>query len=358
MTDLDQRITSTLRERAKGEIDTRRLLRAARARGHRRQLRRRAAAGTALTLVGVLGFVGVTGTDFAGLPGRLPWIATTPTVAPAVPPRADGVPGAAQRPDLVGTDARVLHLSLDTSQARYLRWDINVYAEVESIRFSVAGELPVVVDVSRSAEQLNNMGIDGPGSQWIRVPLAFDGGVQPVGATGGLAKGWQPFPGVYARATMLVGDRAALDRAVDALRWNEARRCEAPLRLTTLPKDATVVGCKADVSAVPNGVTAELTIGRGESSVMYVRLMYGAQIAGSRSDGNRTVDGRPAHLDDKRGQLELLDIPKAHLVAQFGWPWPGVDPPKGYVSFTEADAETLLAGARLPEELGRPDTWK
>lgn len=350
MTDLDQRIASVLRERAEGETDTRRLLRAARARGRRRQLRRRVATGTALTLVGILGFAGVTGADFAGLPGRLPWTATTPSVPAVVPSRADGVPGAAQRPDLVGTDPRVLHLGLDTSRARYLGWDLNGYAKVESVRFNVGGGQPVVVEVSRSAEQLNNMVIEGPGSQLIEVPpLAFDGGVQSVGATGGLAKGWQPVPGVYARATMLVGDRAAVEKAVDALRWDEARRCEAPLQLTTLPKDAMVIGCRVDVSGFPNGFTTELAIARGESAVMYVRLVYGAQIAGSRSDGNRTIGGRPAYLDPKGEQLELLGIPKAHLIADFGWPADG---------FTEADAETLLAGAQLPEDLGRPETWK
>ncbi|MEU8262433.1 hypothetical protein AB0C02_17600 [Micromonospora sp. NPDC048999] len=358
MTDLDQRIASVLRERAEGEIDTRRLLRVSRAQGRRRQLRRRAATGTALTLAGILGLVGVTGTDFTGLPGRLPWIATTPTVAPPVPPRADGVPGAAQRPDLVGGDPRVLHLGLDTSRARYLGWNIYGWTQTESIRFSVGGGQPVVVEVSRSAQRLNDAAIDGPGSQRITVPpLAFDGGVQPLGTTGGLAKGWQPVPGVYARVTMLVGDRAALERAVDVLRWDEARRCEAPLRLTTLPKDATLTDCDVDVSAVPNGLRAQYTIGRGESAAMYVRLMYGAQIAGSRSDGNRTVDGRPAYLSPDGATLELLDIPKAHLVAAFGWLWPGIDPAKGYVSFTEADATTVLAGAQVPKDLSDPETW-
>lgn len=94
MTDLDQRIASALRERADGDVDTDRLLRGSRTLGRRRQARRRITAGTALTLVGVLGLVGVVRADVGGLAERLPWAATTPaTPPPPVPPPADGVPG-------------------------------------------------------------------------------------------------------------------------------------------------------------------------------------------------------------------------------------------------------------------------
>ena len=87
MTDLDQRIVSVLREHAEGETDTGRLLRRSRALGRRRQVRRRVTAGTALALVGVLGFTGVVRADVGGLAERMPWTAATPEVAPTpLPP--------------------------------------------------------------------------------------------------------------------------------------------------------------------------------------------------------------------------------------------------------------------------------
>jgi hypothetical protein len=283
VTDLDERIASVLREHAEGETDTHRLLRASRARGRRRQLRRRAATGTALALVGVLGFAGMTGTDLGGLTGRLPWTAATPSVAAPVPPRADGVPGVAQRPDLVGTDPGVLHLGVDPRQARYLGWAVHRSNQVESIQFSVGGGRPVRVEVSRSAQAIKELLIDGVPLPDAVVRLTFDGAVRQFGGTaGGLVKAWQPVPGLYARASMLGGDRSALAKAVDAIRWDEARRCGVPLRLGTLPARTTMSACSVDVTAYPGGLRAEFTLQREPSAAMWVRLVYGAQMGTAR----------------------------------------------------------------------------
>jgi hypothetical protein len=354
VTDLDQRITSVLREHAEGETDTHRLLRESRARGRRRQLRRRTATGTTLALVGVLGIVGVGGADLGGLSGRLPWVSASPT-APPVPPRADGVPGAAQRPDLVGTDAQVLHLGVDPSQARYLRWSSDASGG-ESIRFSVGNGQPFLVEVSRSAQPFE-YGIEGFPTSAAPVRPTFDGEIRQVGGTtGGLVKTWQPAPGLYARASTLGGDRRALARAVDALRWNEARRCAAPLRLDTLPRGARVTACSVDVTAFPGSLTVQLTVSR-DPMTMWVQLLYGAQISGGRAESNRTVGGRPAYLYPAGTKLELLGIPKVHLTADVGGPWTD-----GYLkdkpTFTEADMASVLAGAQVAKDLTDPATWK
>ncbi|SCG37425.1 hypothetical protein GA0070609_0417 [Micromonospora echinaurantiaca] len=359
MTDLDQRIASVLRERAEGEIDSHRLLSASRARGRRRQLRRRFATGTALALVGVLGFVGVTGPDLTGLPGRLPWTAATPTVAPPVPPRVDGVPGAAQRPELVGTDPRVLHLGVDRSRARYLRWAVHSSNRVESVQFSVGGGRPVLVEVSGSAEAIDEFLLDGVPLQEAVIPLTFDGAVQEFGGTArGLVTAWQPAPGLYARASTLGGDRSALAQAMDAVRWDEARRCATPLRLSTLPAGATLSACSVEATAFPAGLRVEFTLHREPSATMWVRLLYGAQIAGGTTESNRVVGGRPAYLYPDGTKLELLGIPKAHLTADFGAPLPGTERPEGDPGFSEADATGVLAGAQLAKDLTDPDTWE
>ncbi|TNH22587.1 hypothetical protein FHG89_28840 [Micromonospora orduensis] len=362
MIDLDEQIAQTLRERAEGDVDTNRLLRASRARGRRRQLHRRVAAGTALSLVGALGVVGVTGTGLDGLTGRLPWTATTPTGATPVPPRVDGVPGAAADPALVGSDPNVLHFGLDPARARYLGWSV-IRGNAESVRLSVRDDQPVHVEVSHTPElstsvSFGNVQVDavGPG------PQTFDGTIHPVnGGANGMVTSWHPAPGLYARAVILRGDRAGLEQAVGALRWNEARSCAVPLRLDTLPAGAPINSCSVDVSSYPRLVTSDFTLGRATTQVMFVNYRY-ASGAGTRTEGNRTIAGRPAHLSEDGTTLDLFGIPRTVVSATFGWGWEGRQPigakPGASSGFTEADATTVLAGARVVEDPTRPQSWK
>ncbi|WP_089158438.1 hypothetical protein [Micromonospora sp. NBS 11-29] len=356
MTELDQRIASVLREQAEGEIDTGRLLRGSRALGRRRQMRRRATAGTALALVGVLGFAGAIRADVGGLAGRMPWTTATLTDAAPVPPKADGVPGALRRPDLVGTDPRVLHLGVDTGRARYLGWAVHVSSRVESVRLSVGGGQPVLVEVSPNARSLTDAGVEGFPTDAVAGPLAFDGAVLRVGGTtGGLITSWQPASGLYARAAVLTGDAAILNRAVGAVRWDEAGRCGAPVRLTTLPADTSLTSCSVDASAFPDGLTVQLTLVRQPSSTMWTKLVYGARMGKNTHRSNREVGGRPAYLYPDGTRLELLGIPAGRLTVDFGWPSPG-DGPDRPVNFTEAEAARVLAGAEVADP-SRPLTW-
>ncbi|MFE9691387.1 hypothetical protein [Micromonospora sp. NPDC005806] len=347
MIDLDQRIASVLREHAEGETDTHRLLRAARARGRRRQLRRRAATGIAVALVGVLGFVAVTRPELSGLPGRPPLTAAAPSAAAPAPPLADGVPGAAQRPDLVGADPQLLHVGVDPAKGRYLGWEVNG-RQIESVRFDAGGGRVVTVEVARSAAAFDGLGISGWAVDALPEPT-FDGSIQRVVVTDGspgYVTWWRPATGLYARASTRGADPFALTRAITAVRWDEARRCGGPVRLTQLPDGAAVSRCAVDVAAFPGAMTVSFTVAGPRSAAMYVELQYGAKLAAGRTEGNRTVGGRPAYrYGDK---LELLGFPKAHLIADFGWPGQG---------FTEADAAIVLVGARVAKDLTRPETW-
>ncbi|MEV4821030.1 hypothetical protein [Micromonospora sp. NPDC049274] len=363
MIDLDEQIAQTLREHAEGDVDTHRLLRASRARGRRRQLHRRVAAGTALSLVGVLGIVGVTGTGLDGVTDRLPWSAATSTGVTPVPPRVAGVPGAAADPALVGSDPNVLHFGLDPSQARYLGWSV-VRGHLESVRLSVRDGQQVYVEVTRTAGDLSssvefdNVEVDvtGPGVQ------SFDGTIHPLnGGTSGMVTSWHPAPSLYARAVILNGDGAGLEQAVEALRWNEARSCAVPLRLDALPEGAPINNCSVDVSSYPRLVTSDFTIGRAATQVMFVNYQY-ASGAGTRTAGNRTIAGRPAYLSPDGTTLDLLGTPRTEVRAVFAWGWDGKQPigaePGASSGFTEADATTVLAGARVVDDPTRPQSWK
>ncbi|MFF5055737.1 hypothetical protein ACFY1S_21400 [Micromonospora sp. NPDC000663] len=354
MIDLDDQIAQTLRERAEGDVDTGRLLRGSRARGRRRQVHRRTAVGTALCLVGVLGFVGMTGTGLDELAGRMPWSTATPTPT-VVPPRADGVPGAATDPTLVGADPQVLHVGLDPDRARYLGWEV-IRDQVETVRLSVAGSEEVRVDVSTSIELPSSVTINGTSVEVTESGRpTFDGTVRPAsGMARGLVTLWQPAPGLYARAVMLHGDRAVLDRAVKALRWGEARRCAAPLRLGALPDGAKITVCSVDVASYPRLVTARFHLQRSPMENMSVEYRYASQ-GGTHTEADRTIAGRPALLSARGTRLELAGIPGTTVYADFGWPWDGEAPAN---IFTEADATALLADLELSEDPTRPQSWQ
>ncbi|MGC5020468.1 hypothetical protein [Micromonospora sp. DT47] len=347
MTDLDQRISSTLRERAEGAVDTNRLTARAVAGGRARRRRRRAGAGVALGLTAALG-AGV----IAGLPstGPAPQLAA-PAVVAVAPPRADGIPGAAARPDLIGSDPQVLHFGADPARVRYLGWE--VARGVESVQIDVGSGRAVTVDLARSSGALRQRPVEGlPGELGnLAAEAAFDGRAVRLGpdARPVLIRHWHPASGLFARAVVSEGTAAELLVAADLLRWDQARRCAAPLRLTALPPGATLAGCRVDLGAFPQALSATMTLTRTGERWMSVGLQYAQGVAGGRTEGNRTIGGRAAYLYPKGDQLELLGFPKAHLIADFGWPT---------VGFTEADATALLAGAQVADDLTRPETWQ
>ncbi|MFI1193455.1 hypothetical protein ACH4T9_09355 [Micromonospora sp. NPDC020750] len=351
MTDLDQRIISALRERAESSVDTDRLAAGAVTRGRGRVRRRRAVAGTALGVTALLGVGVVTGPIGLPLPGQ-PATSTASAGAAAgavAPPPADGVPGAAARPDQIGTDPAVLHFGVAPDGPRYLSWAIE--DGVEKIRLGVGGDRTVTVVIARSAGTVLMTPVDGlPGPVAVRVrPGAFAGAVTHDKTVSGKSvwrRHWQPAPGVYARATAQ-NHQDLLDVAA-ALRLDRAYRCAAPVRLAALPEGARVVGCEVNLANFPATFTASLVLAGGQGGRMRVELGYDNDSAGTRTKGNRTIGDRPAYLSPQGDQLELLGLPKGHLVASFGG---------SYRGFTEADAAKVLGGARVAEDLTRPETW-
>ncbi|MFI6067337.1 hypothetical protein ACIA47_19070 [Micromonospora sp. NPDC051227] len=141
--------------------------------------------------------------------------------------------------------------------------------------------------------------------------------------------------------------------AVQALRFNEARRCAAPLRLDALPAGAKVTACSVGVASYPRLITAHLTLQRPDHQVMWVRYQY-LSTAGTSTRANRTVGGRPAFLSPNGTTLELVGIKGTTAAVDFGLPQGSEDPPS---RFTEADATVLLAGARIATDPIQPDSW-
>ncbi|MGC4867905.1 hypothetical protein ACLQ3B_21020 [Micromonospora sp. DT53] len=348
MTDLDQRIISTLREHADGQVDIGRLTTAAVARGRARRVRRRAAVGgTALGVAAVLG-LGVAGGG--GLPVEVPWTGAKPAVRSATPAAAPGVPGALARPDLVGKDPGLLHFGVDPARARYLSW--RSADGLESAQLELGGSAPVSFHLARSAGVAEEVHLESDRLiPAVAIP-PYDGeltrfsmadGVDPIWVLR-----WQPLPGLFARLRTVAPTDAALQAARSALRLDVAHRCSAPMRLTALPAGAWSAGCKVTVTDLPDALDVSLIVdGRGDRS-MEVRLQYPHSIVGDRQEPNATAAGRPVYVYPQGEKMELLDIAKAHVTAGWGLPQSG---------FTEEDAATVLGGVQVAEHLDRPATW-
>ncbi|MEH0929287.1 hypothetical protein [Micromonospora sp. CPCC 205558] len=348
MTDLDERIILTLRERAEGQVDIGQLTSGAVARGRARRARRRVAVGgTALGVATVLG-LGVAG---GGLPVDVPWTGAKPATQAATPATAPGVPGALARPDLVGKDPGLLHFGVDPARARYLSW--RSADGLESAQLDLGGAAPVSFSLARSDGVAEELYLEGDryvpavtvppyDGQLVRFDLDVDGS-DPVWVLR-----WQPLPGLFARLRTEAPTDAALQAARSALRLDEAHRCTAPMRLTAMPAGAWNAGCEVTVTNFPAALDVSLIVdGRGARS-MEVRLQYPLSSVGDRPEPNATAGGRAAYVHPQGEKMELLDIPKAHVTAGWGLPHRG---------FTEEDAATVLGGVQIAEHLDRPSTW-
>ncbi|MET8466586.1 hypothetical protein [Micromonospora zamorensis] len=354
MTDLDERINETLRERAEGSVDAGLLLAGAVSRGRVRVRRRRTAVGTALGMVAVLGAgvaigpMGLLGSDSDDVPPGLGRPADA--VVAAMPPRADGVAGAADRPDLVGADAGVLHFGFAPNGPRYLTWSVR--DGVETAELDVGGRT-VTLELSASADVLRSrgQGVSAMVPELSRNAV-FDGAVSRDDGLNGVPiwlRHWQPAPGVYARAGVVAKDQSDLFDVAAALRLDQAYRCGGPMRLTALPPGTQITACEAWVGEIPARLSVALMVARGSEPGIRVDLGHTIGVAASRKKGNRTIGGKPIYRSPQGDYLELLSLSEAsHLSVDFGWPAQG---------YTEEDAATVLGGAQVAEHLDQPDTW-
>ncbi|MEU8297882.1 hypothetical protein AB0C04_11410 [Micromonospora sp. NPDC048909] len=381
MTDLDERITRALRDHADGPVDTNRLVTAAVNGGRARRRRRRAVLGAALGVAVALG----AGVALRTPSSALPTPAVTPSPTVVTPPRAPGVPGAAARADLVGTDPGLLHFGVDPAAAEVVAW--RSAAGVESMRLDLGGGRQAMVVIAADpwvaeigdSSQLHDVGIgqlngrtesnDRDASRRADYALMYQGLAHRLDrVTKGWVLRWQPVPGLYARAATLGDTDAEVRRVAAALRFDEARRCVAPIRLTALPRGARITECevatrelawprvvtmaKTPTPPVPvqavDRTTAVLTVALDAKAIMPVRLDYSTSSRDNRQKANRTVAGRPVF--DMGDFWYVLGIPHTHLLMGHENRWQR--PP------TDAEVDTLIGGLRVADDLGEPTTWQ
>ncbi|MBQ0979148.1 MULTISPECIES: hypothetical protein [unclassified Micromonospora] len=355
MTDLDERIVQTLRDRAEGTVDTDRLLVGAVRRGRTRVRRRRVSAGATLGVIALLG-AGVVAGPLGGLPGLGPTVTpgSAETTVAFLPPLVAGAPGAAARPDQIGKDPALLHIGLAPGGSRFLEW--NVGGGRETAKIDVGGRT-VTVELT-SAELLRTIGA------WTPPPVEglpgnpYDGTVAHADGPDGVPiwrRYWQPTPGVYAAASVSGPDESPLYEAAAALRLDRAYGCAGPVRLTDLPAGVQFATCSMVVGTFPAAYAVMLRVSDDQGRGVTVEFQYAGTTLMAKAPANRMIDGRPAYYDPAHdtaydpavARLELLDIPRAQLFTALNHE----------LSLSEADATTVLLGVRVAEHLDRPATW-
>ncbi|KAB1926072.1 hypothetical protein AB0J94_10880 [Micromonospora noduli] len=384
MTDLDERIARALREQADGPVDTNSLLTAAVNGGRARRRRRRAVIGAALGVAVLLG-AGVAVRTPSAAP---PQPAVTPSPVVVTPPRAPGVPGAAERPALIGTDPRLLHFGVDPTAAKPVAW--RSAAQVESMRLDLGDGVQAMVIVAadpRTAEigdpsQLRDIGPDKAGAvtsdkdlaspgQGLDAASRYNGVIRQLDrVTKGWVLRWQPVPGLYVRVAALGETGAEVRRAAAALRFDEARRCVAPIQLTALPPGARISACEVAVRqlswprivnvggmttptqmavAASDHTEAALTVALQGAATLPVRLTYLPRPSSpDRAKANRRIAGRPVF--DMGDFWHVLGIPNTLLSMGHENRWER--------SPTDAEVSTVIGGLRVADDRGEPASWE
>ena len=260
-TDLDRLLTETLRERANAgsPIDPAPMTEAAVHKGGRIRTRRRVT--TAVLTIAIVSGLVVTGTLAPRKPDP-----TTPSPAPdpsesalladnlGVLPDATGQPGASARPDLVATDRRVVHFSVDAiaTGARRVTWTSN--AEYESANVQRV-DFQAYIAVARREDVLPTK---DDFVTFSRTTLAAPAPVTIGGRPGTAAHSadgwiwslmWQPVVGLWANVQV---QTPTLDRALavaETVRFDQAKECALPFSMGKPSAQSTLQSCETSLDA-------------------------------------------------------------------------------------------------------------
>ena len=283
-TDLDQLITQSVHQRADSPVplDPAGLMRTAIAKGRRIRTRRRVAKAV-VAVVAVAG-IAVAGTlvprrdTVSPLPAPDPSDSSTPTGNLGVLPDAGDQPGAAARPDLVATDPRVMHFSVDTFAKN--TWRATWYSgpDFESVEIGQTRWMTTVM-VARSAAGLKKgRQLFAANRTIMSAPAAVTIGGRP--GTSSRAVGldywsltWQPVDGLWAAIDTQAD---SLDDAIaqaGKIRLDQAKRCVLPFWIGARTGATPLVSCSVAMVADRSGNAVfgdgELTFGTGGNRIRF-----------------------------------------------------------------------------------------
>ena len=364
--DLDPELSASLQARADAgsPIDPEPLLAAAVARGQRVRTRRRAA--TAAAAVATLAALAAT---TALLPRQHADISLEPAPSATGPrnvnlarlPEAAGQPGAAARPDLVGTDPGILHFSVDALAAAAARvlWVSKPGVEIAEVQRT---DFQVYLGLAQARSKLPPPALffsGGPGvvlSAPVQTSLAGRAATvrtsdpwQDKGQPSRLyVFEWQPVNGLWARfEVQTIGGQQRALQILDQVRFDQTRRCVLPIRLDYLPPGATVPECDVDLSEdSPAGFSrGGLTVVDGQR-----RLSIRASGAWPGSgEYPRPLKAGPYQVAaDSKGGFWTILAQGLFIEASTK---------TGKNSLTQAEVFRVLAGIRIADQVNNPGSW-
>jgi hypothetical protein len=328
--------------------------------GRRARNRRRGAVGAVVAafvaVTAAVAVVPTTGSDpntGSGPTGGRPLPVPYFTVARL--PDAPGVPGATQRPDLVGSDPRLFHFALDQAtaptDATYVSgegWEMirTVPSIVVVARDRARAEqtaVPLADDGSRTTPEQRAVTVAGRPATLLWV--TSNQGVPTMWALL-----WSPVDGLWVGISIEGPAREdALWLLVGSLRLDRAHRCVVPFALTDVPGGLRLRTCAAGLPAqgAPHGTSQlRLTDDAGNEVIVSAGQPYDGAVVAARPGVDRTVAGRPArwflsptkalYVDDVDGMPVTVGV-------------------KG--SFDEGEATRVLVGLRMTANRAAPATW-
>lgn len=346
-TDLDQRLAATLKHRAGGDIDPTPIVAHARRRGRRLRLRRRALAAGAVTATcaTVAALVMV-------LPvGRPPDPVIPPETALALP-GAPGQPGAADRPELVGTDPGVLHFTTGSLVDGAVSALWRAGRGTESVEFrGPTGQARFALARSAAAldglpQTLSSQGRPTPPTD---VRVGGRPGVAWSDSSGEVTLWfvrWQPGSGLWAQLDSYAATRDEATATAGRVRFDGARRCAVPFRLRVLPPGGRLLECSVMLGRSSHGSFAQGSLVSGDSSGRWLTVR--AQPVPGRDERVGDLVAGPYRARRQGGDvLEMFVEPCVVEVFLRGWG-------SGYA---ESDGLAVLGGYEPAGDLDRPDSW-
>jgi hypothetical protein len=364
--DLDRILSTSLQQRADAgsPIDPQPLLHTAVARGRRLRARRRAAT-TVLAAAAV-----------AGVAAMAVWVPRQQPTTPLDPapsrsgvldvdlaklPIAEGQPGAAARPDLVGTDPALLHFSVDklASAARRVTWRSAPGVETAEV---MRTDFQVYVALAQSQQLLPKppFGFSGAPGMVMSAPIGISLGEHEAtlrtsdpwkedrGLEGRVyAFQWQPVNGLWAQVEVQTTSQEQAVQIVQQVRFDQARRCVLPFRASSLPASGTVPDCDVALAQDSAGVfsSGRWTVVDGKR-----RLSVQAEaVPPGSGDYPRPLKAGPYRVfADSDGRSWTMLVNGLFITAT-------VESRKN--PFTQAEVFQVLGGLQIAGQIHKPETW-
>ncbi|MFI0792872.1 hypothetical protein ACH4OY_09245 [Micromonospora rubida] len=348
--DLDERLAATLKAHAGADIDPAPLVAQARNRGRRLRRWRHV-----LTGMGTVTACAVLAGAVMVLPNSQGTDRTPRQALALLLPASPNQTGAAERPELVGTDPAVVHFTADdlVAGARYATWtagrgteSVEFHGGTTQARFVLARTAATLAGVrqtlSSSGQPEPPTGVrvnERPGSAW------FD--PSPSSGRGLWFVRWQPVDGLWARLDIYADSRDEATSAASRIRFDDARRCAVPFHLQSLPAGARLLECSVNLRLNGPGVFAEGSLVAGDESGRWLTVR--AQRAPTRAkDATDELTAGPYRV--RRQGSTVLEMSVRPCEVEVFLKGRG----NGY---TEPDGLTVLGGYKPAGDIDDANTW-